>query len=250
MKRAIWIVGDEQIYHFQVLFSIMKKLGFEWADGCYHLAYGMIDLPSGKMKSREGTVVDADALMDQLFEMEKKEIKKRQLGIPEDELEKTAEILAIGALKFFVLKFGPQTRMLFNPAESISFDGFTGPYLQYAYVRIRSIFRKTEIAEYQGFSAENCDFALLQQPEEIALVRRLHDFPGEIKASALAYNPSRLASYLYELAKEFSKFYHEHSVIHAESPALIQARLCLAEATGFVLKRGLQLLGINVPERM
>jgi len=250
MNHAVWIVGDEQIYHFQVLFKIMKKLGFQWADGCYHLAYGMIDLPSGKMKSREGTVVDADDLMNQLFEMEKKEIKKRQLGIPEDELEKTAEILAIGALKFFVLKFGPQTRMLFNPAESISFYGFTGPYLQYAYVRIRSIFRKTEATDYQGISAQHCDFKLLQQPEEIALVRRLHDFPKEIKASASAYNPSRLAGYLYELAKEFSKFYHEHSVLHAKSPALIQGRLCLAEATGIVLKRGLQLLGIDVPERM
>jgi arginyl-tRNA synthetase len=140
--------------------------------------------------------------------------------------------------------------MLFDPAESISFDGFTGPYLQYAFVRIRSIFRKSGDDEYQSIAADKCNFALLTQQEEIALVRKLHDFPNEVTASALAYNPSRLATYLYELARGFSKFYHEHSVLHAGSEDLRYARLVLAKATGIVLKRGLQLLGIDVPERM
>jgi arginyl-tRNA synthetase len=250
MNRAIWIVGDEQIYHFKLLFAILKKLGFGWADGCYHLAYGMIDLPAGKMKSREGTVVDADNLMDELLGLEKQEIAKRQLDIPQQELDRTAETLAMGALKFHVLKFGPQTRMLFNPAESISFEGFTGPYLQYAYVRIRSIFRKSGLDDFDTISHETCDFSVLGQPEETALVRRIHDFPQEVEGSALAYNPSRLASYLWELAKAFSRFYHEHSVIHADTKELRSARLALAKATAIVLKRGLALLGIGVPERM
>ncbi len=250
MRRAVWIVGDEQIHHFKVLFALMKKLGFEWAEGCYHLAYGMIDLPEGKMKSREGTVVDADELMDELCDLEKAEILQRQLDIAPSELEKTAEILAMGALKFFILKFGPQTRMLFDPAESISFDGFTGPYVQYAYVRIRSIFRKSGDDEYRSVRADKCNFGVLVQQEEIALVRKLHDFPNEVTAAALAYNPSRLTAYLYELAREFSKFYHEHSVLQAETEELKYARLVLAKATGIALQRGLQLLGINVPERM
>ncbi|MDZ7272225.1 MAG: arginine--tRNA ligase [candidate division KSB1 bacterium] len=250
MKRAIWVVGDEQIYHFQVLFAIMKKLGFPWAEGCYHLAYGMIDLPAGKMKSREGTVVDADDLMDELFRMEREEIARRHLDIAPEDLDSTAEILAQGALKFYILKFGPQSRMLFDPAESISFDGFTGPYVQYAYVRVRSIFRKSGKDEFAAVSPEECDFSVLVEPEEIALVRRLHSFPGEVKAAALTYNPARLATYLWELAKAFSRFYHEHSVLHAQEERLRQARLVLAKATSIVLRRGLALLGIDVPERM
>lgn len=250
MKRAIWVVGDEQIYHFQVLFAVMRKLGFPWAEGCYHLAYGMIDLPAGKMKSREGTVVDADDLMDELFRMEREEIAKRHLDIPPEDLDSTAEILAQGALKFFILKFGPQSRMLFDPAESISFDGFTGPYVQYAYVRVRSIFRKSGKDEFAAVSPEECDFSVLVEPEEIALVRRLHSFPGEVKAAALSYNPARVATYLWELARAFSRFYHEHSVLHAEDEELVRARLLLAKATSIVLRRGLGLLGIGVPERM
>ncbi len=250
MKRAIWVVGDEQIYHFQVLFAVMKKLGFAWADGCYHLAYGMIDLPAGKMKSREGTVVDADDLMDELFKMEREEIARRHLDIAPEDLDATAEILAQGALKFYILRFGPQSRMLFDPAESISFDGFTGPYVQYAYVRVRSIFRKSGKDEFAAVSPEACDFSVLVEPEEIALVRRLHSFPGEVKAAALSYNPARLATYLWELAKAFSRFYHEHSVLHAPEEKLRQARLVLAKATSIVLRRGLALLGIDVPERM
>ncbi|MBN1351364.1 arginine--tRNA ligase [candidate division KSB1 bacterium] len=250
MQRAIWIVADEQIYHFKVLFGTLKKLGFDWADGCFHLAYGMVDLPEGKMKSREGTVVDADDLMDQLFQMERAEIQSRDIPIPKDEFEQTAEILAQGALKFYILKFGPQTRMTFDPKESISPLGFTGPYIQYAYVRVRSIFRKADGLDFDSLNVSDCDFSVLGNPEEVAIARKLHDFPTEVEISARTYNPSRLCTYLFELAKTLNTFYHDHSVLKAETEALIQARLVLSKAVAIVLRQGLRLLGIDVPERM
>ena len=250
MQRAIWIVADEQIYHFKVLFALLKKLGFPWADGCYHLAYGMIDLPEGKMKSREGTVVDADELMNQLFEMEQAEIRSRDIPIPEEEFERTAEILAQGALKFYILKFGPQTRMTFDPRESISPLGFTGPYIQYAYVRVRSIFRKARGEDFDQLSGEDCDFSVLGNPEELAIVRKLHDFPNEVQITAQSYNPARMCTYLFELAKALNSFYHDHSVLKAETAELRKARLVLSKAVALVLKNGLKLLGIDVPERM
>jgi arginyl-tRNA synthetase len=250
MQRAIWIVADEQNYHFQVLFAALKKLGFQWADGCYHLAYGMIDLPEGKMKSREGTVVDADALMDELFEMEKAEIRERDIDLPAAELEPTAEILAQGALKFFILKFTPQTRMTFNPKESISPLGFTGPYIQYAYVRVRSVFRKAVGVDFDTLTADGCDFSVLGNAEEKAIARKLHDFPQELQSAAETYNPARLCNYLFELAKSLNTFYHDHSILKAESPELMHARLVLSKAVARVLQRGLKLLGIDVPERM
>lgn len=250
MQRAIWIVADEQNYHFQVLFAALKKLGFAWADGCYHLAYGMIDLPEGKMKSREGTVVDADDLMDELFEMEKTEIRERDLDLPTTDLAATAEILAQGALKFFILKFTPQTRMTFNPKESISPLGFTGPYIQYAYVRVRSVFRKATDFDFDTLTTANADFSVLGNAEEKAIVRKLHDFPQELQIAAETYNPARLCGYLFELAKSLNTFYHDHSILKAESPELIRARLILSKAVALVLQRGLKLLGIEVPERM
>lgn len=250
MQRAIWIVADEQIYHFQVLFGLLKKLGFDWAAGCYHLAYGMIDLPEGRMKSREGTVVDADELMQQLFEMEKTEIQSRDIPIPENEFERTAEILAQGALKFYILKFGPQTRMTFDPKESISPLGFTGPYIQYAYVRVRSIFRKAQGEDFDQLSADECDFSALGNPEELAIVRKLHDFQMEVRIAAQNYNPARLCTYLFDLAKALSSFYHDHSVLKAETEELKKARLVLSKAVALVLRQGLKLLGIDVPERM
>ena len=250
MQRAIWIVADEQNYHFQVLFAALKKLDFEWADGCYHLSYGMIDLPEGKMKSREGTVVDADELMDELFEMEKAEIRDRDIDLPMDELEATAEILAMGALKFFILKFTPQTRMTFNPKESISPLGFTGPYIQYAYVRVLSVFRKATEFEFESLNTTGCDFSVLGNPEEKAIVRKLHDFHQELQIAAETYNPARLCNYLFEVAKSLNTFYHDHSILKAESPELMRARLVLSKAVAIVLQRGLKLLGIDVPERM
>jgi arginyl-tRNA synthetase len=250
MDRAIWIVGDEQIYHFQVLFAILKKLGFDWADNCYHLAYGMIDLPEGKMKSREGTVVEADDLMSELFEMECAEIRERNIDIPPEDFNQTAEILALGALKFFILKFTPATRMTFNPKESISPLGFTGPYIQYAYVRVKSIFRNSERYDFDKLTTEQIDFSILKNSEEKAIIRKLNDFPQELLLAAQAYNPARLCTYLFELAKTLNTFYHDHSVLKAETESLVQARLVLSKATALVLKRGLQILGIAVPERM
>ncbi|MBN2091287.1 arginine--tRNA ligase [candidate division KSB1 bacterium] len=250
LKRAIWIVADEQIYHFQVLFATMKKLGFEWADNCFHLAYGMIDLPEGKMKSREGTVVDADDLMNELFEMESAEIKERNVDIPAEDFNQTAEILALGALKFFILKFTPLTRMTFNPKESISPLGFTGPYIQYAYVRVKSIFRNSELYDFEQLNTEKIDFSILKNPEEKAIIRKLNDFPQELLLAAQTYNPARLCTYLFELAKTLNSFYHDHSVLKAETEELVRARLVLSKATALVLKRGLQILGIAVPERM
>lgn len=250
MNRAIWIVADEQIYHFQVLFATLKKLGFAWADNCYHLAYGMIDLPEGKMKSREGTVVDADDLMNELFEMESAEIKERNVEIPAEDFNQTAEILALGALKFFILKFTTSTRMTFNPKESISPLGFTGPYIQYAYVRVKSIFRNSKQYDFDDLSTDHIDFSQLNNVEEKAIIRKLNDFPQELLLAAQAYNPARLCTYLFELAKTLNTFYHDHSVLKAETESLVQARLVLSKAVALVLKRGLQILGIAVPERM
>lgn len=249
MDKAVWVVADEQIYHFKVLFAVLKKLGFEWADDCFHLAYGMVDLPEGKMKSRTGTVVDADDLMDELFRMEIEEIKSRDLPIKEEDLEATAEILAQGALKFFILKFMPKTRMTFNPRESISPEGFTGPYVQYAYVRIRSIFRKAGL-KMEELMAEDRLLELLTNPDEAAVIRRIQDFPEEVKISADSYNPSRLCAYLFELARDFNRFYHNSPVLKADKEEIKTARLLLSKAVALVLKQGLFLLGIQMPERM
>lgn len=250
MQRAIWVVADEQNYHFQVLFHVLKKLGFTWAEGCFHLSYGMIDLPEGKMKSREGTVVDADHLMAALFEMEKAEIQAREIPMSEADFERTAEILAQGALKFFILKFSPQSRMTFNPKESISPLGFTGPYIQYAFVRVRSLFRKASEYDFESLSIEDCDWSVLGNDAEKAIIRKLYDFPQEIQIAARTYNPARLCIYIFELAKNLNSFYHDHSILKAETPALVQARLVLSKAVAIVLQQGLGLLGIDVPERM
>ncbi|MBU0754894.1 MAG: arginine--tRNA ligase [Planctomycetes bacterium] len=255
MDRAVWVVADEQIYHFKVLFAVLGKLGFEWAGGCRHLAYGMVDLPEGKMKSRTGTVVDADDLMNELFNMEMEEIRSREIPIAEEDLAPTAEILAQGALKFFILKFLPKTKMTFNPKESISPEGFTGPYVQYAYVRIQSIFRKAGIdagliGNDRLIENNREILGLLTHPEEVAVIRKLHDFPGEVHVSADTYNPARLCTYLFELAQEYNRFYHNLPVLAAEEENLKAARLMLSHATAIVLKNGLALLGIDVPERM
>ena len=247
--RAVWIVGDEQIYHFQVLFAILEALGFSWAKGCHHLAYGMVDLPEGKMKSRTGTVVDADDLMDELKAMEIAEIESRDLGLTGEDLDRTAEILAQGALKFFILKFAPKTRMTFDPKESISPEGFTGPYVQYACVRIRSIFRKAGLDPARPAAGDD-DLSLLALPEEVAVIRRIHDFPGEVRSAAEQMNPARLASYLFELARDYSRFYHNLPVLKAEEEGLKRARLALCQAVGIVLEKGLSLLGIETPEMM
>ncbi|MFH2000365.1 MAG: arginine--tRNA ligase [Planctomycetota bacterium] len=249
MERAIWIVADEQIYHFQVLFAVLKKLGFKWADGCYHLPYGMVDLPEGKMKSRTGTVVDADNLMSELEQMEIEEIRSGEVPIAEEDIRPTAEIIAQGALKFFILKYLPKTRMTFDPKESISPFGFTGPYIQYAYVRIQGIFRKADSLPGADLHTPEI-MGLLTHAEEIAVIRKLQDFPDEVRISAETYNPSKLCAYLFELAREYNRFFHELPVLKADTENLRCARLLLSEATAMVLKNGLALLGIDVPDRM
>ncbi len=241
----IYVVGNEQNYHFQVLSIVLRKLGFPWADRLYHLSYGMVELPEGKMKSREGTVVDADDLMDEM------ETTARQMS---DELGKLEEFspaerteiyrqVGMGALKYFILKVDPKKNMTFNPRESVDFNGNTGPFIQYTYARIQSVERK---AEGLPRSAEGTGL----NEKEAALVRQVYEFPEVIEESARLLNPSLIANYLYDLAREFNQFYHDYSILSAGEPGQVAMRLLLTEVIGRVIKNGMDLLGIEVPERM
>ncbi|RMH72218.1 MAG: arginine--tRNA ligase [Gemmatimonadetes bacterium] len=251
LTKSIYVVGSEQNYHFQVLFAILKKLGYTWADECYHLSYGMVYLPEGKMKSREGKVVDADDLMAGMIDLAKISLKEREEERPiqAEELETISEIVGLGAIKYHILSFQPAKDIHFDPNKSISFQGDTGPYLQYAYARIRSIFRKSEQDNYVSLTPE-ADYSGIHHPKEIELVRKLFDFPEEVRIAAETYNPSRITTYLFELAKAYSQFYHACPVLNAENDALTQVRMVLCKATAVTLKRGLKLLGIDAPERM
>ncbi|MFH0955970.1 MAG: arginine--tRNA ligase [Candidatus Falkowbacteria bacterium] len=248
LDRSIYVVGSEQIHHFKSLFKMLGSLGYEWAKGCYHLAYGMVYLPEGKMKSREGKVVDADNLMDEMSELAMEEIKKRNHGgtLTEEEIRERGEKIGIGAIKFFLLRVRPQQDIYFDPVESISFDGFTGPYCQYTYARISGIMRNAP-SIYQAATA---DFSLLGNLEELQLVQKLIQFEDELAGAAREYNPSRLAIHVFETAKAFNQFYSRHQVLHNDSRGLTEARLALVEATGVVIKRGLNLLGIEALEKM
>lgn len=248
LDRSIHVVGSEQIYHFKSLFKMLESLGYEWAKGCYHLAYGMVYLPEGKMKSREGKVVDADNLMDEMCELAMEEIKKRDHGgiLTEDEIRERGEKIGVGAIKFFLLRVRPQQDIYFDPAESISFDGFTGPYCQYAYARISGIMRNASLT----YQAVEVDFSLLGNYEELQLAQKLIQFEDELAGAAREYNPSRLATHVFEIAKAFNQFYNRHQVLNDDSRELTKARLALVEATGVVIKRGLELLGIEVLDKM
>lgn len=247
-NRLVYIVGNEQDYHFKVLFLILKQLGYLWADKLYHLSYGMVDLPSGKMKSREGTVVDADDLMEEMIQTAKK--ITNDLGKAEEfsvqELEELYRTIGLGALKYFILKVDPKKRMLFDPKESIDFNGNTGPFIQYTYARIRSILRKAE-----GFSISSVDitynFPLGTKAKE--LIKFIHDFPAAIQEAAKEYNPGHIANYVYELAKEYNQFYHDIPILKAESKEK-EFRLALSYKVAAIIKSGLKLLGITVPDRM
>jgi len=243
----VYTVGNEQDYHFKVLFLILKKLGFDWADGLFHLSYGMVDLPSGKMKSREGTVVDADDLMAEM----KKTAKERteELGKTDDfEEDQKAELydtIGMGALKYFLLKVDPKKRLLFDPNESVDFQGHTGPFIQYTYARIKSVLRKA------GFNGNE----RLISPENISsyerdLVQVLANFPTVIEASAQEFSPAQIANYVYEVAKLYNKFYHEESILKAEQEDIKIFRLHLSAAAAKVIAESMRLLGIQVPERM
>jgi arginyl-tRNA synthetase len=246
MDKSIYVVGNEQDYHFKVLFTILKKLGKQGADGLFHLSYGMVDLPSGKMKSREGTVVDADDLMDEMEGTAK--VQTDATGKVDDfnEEEKLAlyHIIGMGALKYFLLKVDPKKRLLFDPNESVDFQGHTGPFIQYTHARIRSVLNRAGLLDTRAAGYN------LLAPEERDLIFALTQFPDTIKMAAEAYSPAIIANYIYELAKTYNKFYHEKSILQAEDAASKQFRLQLSAASGKVINKAMKLLGIEVPERM
>jgi len=247
MDKSLYVVGNEQDYHFKVLFLILKKLGKEWAQGLFHLSYGMVDLPSGKMKSREGTVVDADDLMAEMEQTAKEQAlaKGKIDNFSEDEKLHLYHIIGMGALKYFLLKVDPKKRILFDPNESVELEGHTGPFIQYTHARIRSVLKKAgrtgvvSAKEYKKLNAEERD-----------LIVSLTQFPEIIEQAADSYSPALIANYVYELAKDFNKFYHENPILQAEDESAKQFRLQLSAASGKVIHAAMKLLGIEVPERM
>ncbi|ACU04522.1 arginine--tRNA ligase [Pedobacter heparinus] len=248
MDESIYVVGNEQDYHFKVLFLILEKLGKSWAKGLHHLSYGMVDLPSGKMKSREGTVVDADDLVAEMIETAraKTEILGKVNDFEEKEKKELFYNIGLGALKYFLLKVEPKKRLLFDPSESIDFQGNTGPFIQYTHARIKSLLSK---ADYD-FSAKGVSDASITGTE-LEMIMLLAKYPAEIASAAKAYSPATLANYLYEVAKLFNKFYHETPpIIKEENETVKLYRLNLSFVTADVLKRGMRILGITVPERM
>lgn len=245
--QSIYVIADEQNYHMKVLKLILKKLGLPYADGIHHLSYGMVELPSGRMKSREGTVVDADDLVDEMVkEAENKTKEKSKVEeFTEQELKELYETIALGALKFFLLKVDPKKKMVFNPEESIDFHGFTGPFIQYTHARIKSILRK-EAAGSLTFEVQS--LKLLPLEKELLLL--LEQYPELVQQAATEHNPSAIANYIYSVAQTYNTFYTAHSVLKAESEEKKQLRLQLCQFTAHVIKDGMQLLGIKVPERM
>ncbi|WP_268034145.1 arginine--tRNA ligase [Algoriphagus sp. PAP.12] len=251
IDKSVYVVGNEQDYHFDVLFKIMQKLGRPYGPGLYHLSYGMVDLPTGKMKSREGTVVDADDLMQEMVDTaaaHTKELGKIEGFTPEQATE-LYEILGLGALKYFLLKVDPKKRMLFNPQESIEFQGNTGPFIQYSHARIASILRK---ADQLGVDYTNFDGKGIEKVEESesSLIFLLNDFEKKIKQAGDDYSPSILAQYLFDLAKEYNRFYADLPIFNENDPAILAFRVALSALTAKTIKKGMSLLGIAVPERM
>lgn len=251
IDKMIYVVGNEQNYHFQVLSILLDRLGFKWGKDLVHFSYGMVELPNGKMKSREGTVVDADDLVASMIENAKSlsEDKVNKLeGITEEEKNEIARIVGMGALKYFILKVDARRNMLFNPEESIDFNGNTGPFIQYTYARIRSILRK---ATQQNIviPATLSDNAPLNE-KEVALIQKMNDFGAAVAQAGIDYSPSGIANYCYELTKEFNQFYHDYSILNAEREEEKTTRLVLAQNVAKIIKNGMALLGIEVPERM
>ena len=245
--KSIYVIGDEQNHHMKVLKAVYKKLGMPFADGIYHLSYGMVELPSGKMKSREGTVVDADDLVDEMIGTAKQhtEALGKVKDFTEDELKDLFEVLGIGAMKFYLLRVDPKKRMVFNPEESIDFHGYTGPFVQYTYARIRSVLRK--VGEQSTVDSRQSTELL---PLERELILTMEQFSNVIAEAAFELNPSVIANYVFHLAKTFNSFYAEHSIANAESYEKKQLRLQIAIMTANIIKSSMQLLGIKVPERM
>lgn len=244
IDKMIYVVGNEQNYHFQVLSILLDRLGFKWGKGLKHFSYGMVELPEGKMKSREGTVVDADDLIADMVSAAAEMAADRLAEMPEEEASRVAEIVGMGALKYFLLKVDPRKNMLFNPKESIDFNGNTGPFIQYTYARIRSVLRKAGEA---GFGIEE-----MADPneKEATLIRKIDDFRNVVEEAGRSYSPALIANYCYDLAKEYNQFYHDFPIMREEDLAKRSLRLKLSEVAARTLKNGLALLGIDVPERM
>ena len=246
LQKLIYTVGNEQDYHFQVLFKILKKLGYEWADQLYHLSYGMVELPEGKMKSREGTVVDADDLVEEMYKTAKE--KSQELGklenLSDEEKERSYETVGLGALKYFILKVDPKKKMLFNPAESIDFNGNTGPFIQYTYARIQSLLDKA------GFETKELTDSYLPNDSEKDLIMLLSEFKDVVNKAAASLSPALVANYVYELVKGYNSFYQNNPILNQDNETAKQFRLQLSELAGRTIKKGLSLLGIGTVNRM
>ncbi|MGA6117827.1 arginine--tRNA ligase [Sphingobacterium anhuiense] len=247
MNDSIYVVGNEQDYHFKVLFLILKKLGKSWADGLFHLSYGMVDLPSGKMKSREGTVVDADDLMSEMIETAKERTEElgKTEGLSEENKNALYNTIGMGALKYFLLKVDPKKRLLFDPKESVDFQGNTGPFIQYTYARIKSVLSKVNFDEQSKVSVP-----VSISTYERDLIMTLGNFPSIIAISAQEFSPAQMSNYIYDVAKLYNKFYHEETILKAEIEEVKNFRLQLSASAAKVIAKGMSLLGIEVPERM
>ena len=248
IDKMIYVVGNEQNYHFQVLSLLLDRLGFRWGKDLVHFSYGMVELPEGKMKSREGTVVDADDLMEEMVANARQvatELGKTD-GMNAAEIDNIAETVGMGALKYFLLKVDPRKNMMFNPKESIDFNGNTGPFIQYTYARIRSVLRK---AQEQGFAA-SAYAAVVPNDKEIALIQTLADFPATVQEAGRTYSPALIANYTYELVKQYNQFYHDYSILREKDVAVRSLRLALCATVARTVRLAMGLLGISVPERM
>lgn len=249
IDEMIYVVGNEQIYHFQVLSLLLDKLGYKWGKDLYHFSYGMVELPQGKMKSREGTVVDADDLISGMVDVARKvseELGKLD-GYPDDEKERVYHTVALGALKYFILKVDPKKTMMFNPEESIDFNGNTGPFIQYAYTRIQSVLRK---AADTGIAIPQQAPEIVINAKECALIKLLSSFPTIVKDAGEGHSPALAANFVYDLVKEFNQFYHDFTIMNEPDEDVRKFRLLLSKTIGVTIKNGFSLLGIEVPERM
>ncbi len=244
IDKMIYVVGNEQNYHFQVLSLLLDKLGFKWGKDLTHFSYGMVELPEGKMKSREGTVVDADDLMDQMIESARETSAERFADMPAEEAAEVSRMVGLGALKYFLLKVDPKKNMLFNPKESIDFNGNTGPFLQYTYARIQSVIRRAGGVDMDSKPASE------PNEKEATLIQKVADFPAVVKEAGRTYSPALIANYCYDLAKEYNQFYHDYSILKEEEENKRALRLLLSAVVARTLKEGVSLLGMEMPERM